>query len=609
MAHKTPARSLIFSVGIVAAGIAIVYLAREVLMPIALALLLAFLLAPVTDNLRKLHLGKTFSSLLALLLTFIICGLLATAMARQFLDIAGDLPRYKGSISERLQAMSHLPAIGALTRGMETLTHGLANPGSAKQSPGHPAQEPLRTAKSPIPVQVVDGDQGNFAMARNVLTSLLGPLGQAGIVLVFATFILLHKEEVRNRFVRLAGMSQISVTTVALDDAGKRISRYLRFALLVNVCFGALIAAGLFALGMPNVLLWGMLAAAMRFVPYVGILISGSAPLLLSLAIFPGWLKPGLVLLLFFVLEAILSNAIEPVVYGANTGTSPLGLLVAAIAWTVLWGPVGLVLSTPLTVCLVVIGRHVPQLSFLHVLLAEEPALAHDAHLYQRLLAGDRDESLTIVNEALKDKPLVEVYDALVIPALRLAEQDRHKGAVLTDRAESMFSAMSQVIMEVETRIESGKDLSESFPKPSEENSLSFRPASECPQQIACLGVVDAADELCAEMLAQVLHHGGCNCVHFPSNWIHELREDTDDIIFLSAIPPFAFVSARSYCARIRRQCPSSTIIVGMWGHRSDVDKIKERFGTAKPDYVMTTFAEALDFVVAARLDHGSAST
>jgi hypothetical protein len=360
---------------------------------------------------------------------------------------------------------------------------------------------------------------------------------------------------------------------------------------------------------MPNVLLWGMLAAAMRFVPYVGIFISGSAPLLLSLAIFPGWLKPGLVLLLFFVLEAILANAIEPVVYGANTGTSPLGLLVAAIAWTVLWGPVGLVLSTPLTVCLVVIGRHVPQLSFLHVLLAEEPALAHDAHLYQRLLAGDRDESLTIVNEALKDKPLVEVYDALVIPALRLAEQDRHKGAVLTDRAESMFSAMSHVIMEVETRIYGGKDVSESVPKPPEENPLSFQPSSECPQQIACLGVVDAADELCAKMLAQVLHHGGCNCVHFPSNWIHELREDTDDIIFLSAIPPFAFVSARSYCARIRRQCPSSTIIVGMWGHRSDVDKIKERFGTARPDYVMTTFAEALDFVVAARLDHGSAST
>jgi hypothetical protein len=308
-------------------------------------------------------------------------------------------------------------------------------------------------------------------------------------------------------------------------------------------------------------------------------------------------------------LEAILANAIEPVVYGANTGTSPLGLLVAAIAWTVLWGPVGLVLSTPLTVCLVVIGRHVPQLSFLHILLAEEPALAHDAHLYQRLLAGDRDESLTIVNEALKDTPLVEVYDALVIPALRLAEQDRHKGAVLTDRAESMFSAMSHVIMEVETRIYGGKDVSESVAKPPEENALSFQPSSECPQQIACLGVVDAADELCATMLAQVLHHGGCNCVHFPSNWIHELREDTDDIIFLSAIPPFAFVSARSYCARIRRQCPSSTIIVGMWGHRSDVDKIKERFGTARPDYVMTTFAEALDFVVAARLDHGSAST
>jgi hypothetical protein len=386
--------------------------------------------------------------------------------------------------------------------------------------------------------------------------------------------------------------------------------------LLINTCFGALIAVGLLAIGMPHVLLWGMLAALLRFVPYVGILISGSAPLLLSLAIFPGWLKPGLVLLLFFILEAIISNAVEPVVYGANTGTSPLGLLGAAIVWTVLWGPAGLVLSTPLTVCLVVIGRHVPPLSFLYVLLAEEPALAEEAHLYQRLLASDRDESLMIVNQALKNKSLVEVYDDLVVPALRLAEQDRHKGAVLADRAESLLSAVGHIIMGIETQIESGNDLSEGAVKHQPEAPLSFQhgaplsfqPAPDCSQQIACLGVVDEVDELCAKMLAQVLHRGGCNCVHFPSDWIHELREDTDDIIFLSAIPPFAFVSARSYCARIRRQCPSSTIVVGMWGHKGELEKIKERFGTAKPDYVMTTFSEALDFVVASRAETESVS-
>jgi hypothetical protein len=347
----------------------------------------------------------------------------------------------------------------------------------------------------------------------------------------------------------------------------------------------------------------------MRFVPYVGILISGSAPLLLSLAVFPGWLKPCLVLMLFFSLEIVVANAVEPIVYGANTGTSPLGLLIAAIGWTVLWGPVGLVLSTPLTVCLVVLGHYVPQLSFFHVLLAEEPALAQEARLYQRLLATDREESRTIVDEALQGKSMVEVYDQLLIPALRLAEQDRHKGAVAADRAEYILSALNEIIINLESSIES----QESSLEPSGQSlgiaPLKFEPAPDCAQQIACMGVIDKADELCARMLAQVLHHGGCNCVHFPSDWIHELREDTDDIIFLSAMPPFAFVSARSYCARIRRQCPSSTIIVGMWGYQSDPEKIKERFGTAKPDYVMTRFSEALDFIVASRAQEAASSS
>ena len=306
-------------------------------------------------------------------------------------------------------------------------------------------------------------------------------------------------------------------------------------------------------------------------------------------------------LLLFLVLEAIVANAIEPIVYGANTGTSPLGLLIAAIGWTALWGPVGLVLSTPLTVCLVVLGHYVPQLSFLQVLLAEEPALSEETQLYQRLLATDREESRTIVQQASKGRSLVELYDELLIPAVRLAEEDRHRGAVLADRAEAIFSALNEIIMNVEDQIDSQKAPAELSVGESEKAALKFKPAPDCLQQVGCMGVVDEADELCARMLAQVLHRGGCNCVHFPSDWIHELREDADDIIFLSALPPFAFVSARSYCARIRRRSPSSTIIIGMWGYQGDSEKIKERFGTARPDYVMTRFSEALDFIATPR--------
>ena len=579
---------------------------RDVFVPVAVALLLAFLLAPVTDALRKLRLGRIVAALITLILAFTVLGLLTTVVVRELMNVSSSVPIYGQRIHERVQEMSRMPAVGSLARVMATVTHGFSNasPNEAEQTDQAGNKPILRAAKQPVPVVIVSRGGSGFSLTRSFLAPLLGPLGQAGIVLLFTTFILLNKEDVRNRFVRLAGLGRMSVTTLALDDAGDRVGRYLRFALLINVSFGSVIALGLLLIGLPNVVLWGILAGLMRFVPYVGILISGSAPLLLSLAIFTGWVKPGLVLLLFLALEAIVANAIEPIVYGVKTGTSPLGLLVAAIFWTVLWGPAGLVISTPLTVCLVVLGRYVPALSFLHVLLAEEPALTEEERLYQRLLATDREESQSIIDKAFEEKQsLLDLYDGLLIPAVRLAEQDRHKGAVQRERADYIFSTLNEIIIEVENNLEAEEGSAKSPAAKTGRDPVEFKPAADCPQQVACMGVVDEADELCARMLAQVLHRYGCNCVHFPSDWIHELREDTDDIIFLSAVPPFAFVSARSYCARIRRQCPSSTIIVGMWGYPNDPERIKERFGTAKPDYVITRLSEALEFVVGALPD------
>ncbi|HEX4167976.1 MAG TPA: AI-2E family transporter, partial [Bryobacteraceae bacterium] len=385
MTYRAVTRSRITSVLILAGSAAVLYFVRDVFIPVALALLLAFLLAPVTDTLRKLRLGRIMAALITLVLGFTVLGLLGSVLVRELMDVSTGLPFYEQSVHKKIQELSGIRAISSLNRVIEAVNRGLSTPNSNRAD--QTSQPQSTPARQPVPVVIVDRTGNGLAITRSFLAPLLGPLGQAGIVLLFTTFILLNKEDVRNRFVRLAGLNQISVTTLALDDAAHRVARYLRFALLINLCFGSLIALGLFLIGLPNVVLWGMLAGLMRFVPYVGILISGSAPLLLALAIFSGWLKPALVLLLFLVLEAIVANAIEPVVYGANTGTSPLGLLVAAIFWTVLWGPVGLVLSTPMTVCLVVLGRYVPQLSFLHVLLAEEPPLAEDAMLYQRLLA------------------------------------------------------------------------------------------------------------------------------------------------------------------------------------------------------------------------------
>ena len=242
--------------------------------------------------------------------------------------------------------------------------------------------------------------------------------------------MLIKREDLRNRVLRLVGLGQISIMTQALDDAAQRVSRYLLMQFLVNACFGALFGTGLYFIGVPNPALWGVLAGLLRIVPYIGTMAAAALPIILSLAVFDGWLRPLLVFAVFAGLEVIIGNFVEPWLYGAHTGISSLALLVTTVFWTVLWGPAGLILSTPLTVCVVVLGRHFPQLSFLHILLGDDDVLEPEAQLYQRLLARDQPEARDIVDTFLKGKSLIELYDSVLIPALSLAEQDRHNGMI-----------------------------------------------------------------------------------------------------------------------------------------------------------------------------------
>lgn len=589
---------------ILAVVAAVLYLVRDLFIPIACAILLTLLLTPVVSLLRRLRLGRVPAALSALVLAFVMVGTFVGLVGTELMDFASKLPDYQQSIRKKLEQVQGSQTVGGITRGVKAIKRELSNPTPAQpaksgENTGTPANGGESAGPKPIPVQVVDTGENGWGTIDDFLT-LLRPVGAAGIVLIFTAFILIKKEDVRDRLIKLTGIGRISVTTRALEDAEDRVGHYLRFALLINSGFGCFIAFGLFLIGIPNVALWGIIAGLMRFVPYAGILISCALPFLLSLAIFPGWLKPGLVLVVFFVPEAIVANVMEPLVYGANTGTSPLGLLVAAVFWTVLWGPIGLVLATPLTVCLVVLGRYVPQLSFLHVLLAEKPALADDARLYGRLLIADQNESKAIVDQMLKEEPLVELYDRLLIPALRLAEQDRHKGVLEAAQADAIFDGLKQIVAQIEERIGTQEnDPVEPDPK-SGQPHLRIKPSPDCSQQITSMAVMDEADEIAATMLAQALEYHNCPCTHISFGYEHEPR-DADEIIFLSAVPPFAFVNARSYCARIRRQFPSSTIIVGMWGTSEEPEALKERFGSAKPDYVVTRFADALELVVEPR--------
>jgi len=281
-----------------------------------------------------------------------------------------------------------------------------------------------------VPVQIVQSPTSGLADVPDLVKPFFAPLARAGMVLIFTIFMLIKREDLRNRLFRLVGLGQLNIMTQALDDAARRVSRYLFMQFLVNAGFGTLFATGLFSIGVPNPVLWGVLAGVLRIVPYIGTMVAAALPILLSLAVFDGWLPPLLVILLFAGLELIIGNIVEPWLYGAHTGISSLALLVTAVFWTVLWGPAGLILSTPLTVCVVVLGRYFPQLSFLHILLGDEQALEAKAQLYQRLLAMDQAEARTIVDSFLKGAPLIELYDSVLIPALNLAEQDRHSGTI-----------------------------------------------------------------------------------------------------------------------------------------------------------------------------------
>ena len=424
--------------------IAALYFARDILIPFAFALTLTFLLTPVVAFLERLHAGRVVSVLTTVLVSIAVAGGIGWIIANQLVEVANQLPLYQQNIHAKMQAF-HLPVNGAARRDASVKEIVRKQPAPAAGSLDQPE---TRVAQAPSRSVVVPPPTSGWAELRDLGTPVLAPLGRAGMVLIFTVFMLLKREDLRNRLLRLAGLGQLNLMTQALDDASGRVSRYLLMQFLVNAGFGALFGLGLYCIGVPYPALWGVVAGILRIVPYVGTLVAATLPLALSLAVFDGWLRPLLVFLLVAGLELIIANFIEPWLYGTHVGISSLALLVTAVFWAVLWGPAGLILSTPLTVCVVVLGRYVPQLSFLHILLGDEPVLAPEAQIYQRLLAMDQLEAQAIVDQFLKGRPLVELYDSVLIPALSMAEQDRHKGAIDAAREEFLFLSINEMIAE-----------------------------------------------------------------------------------------------------------------------------------------------------------------
>ena len=572
--------------------IAALYFAREILIPFAFALILTFLMTPVVAFLQRLRAGRVLSVLTTILVSVAVVGGIGWIIANQLVGVANQLPLYRQHIHAKIEAF-HIPVTGQLGKAAESVQEVVreltspdaASPASPPQGQNHKRPNVPPALMSPIPVQMVQSPTSRWTQLRDLGTPALAPLGRAGMVLIFTVFMLLKREDLRNRLLRLAGLGQLNLMTQAIDDASNRVSRYLLMQFLVNAAFGTLFGFGLYLIGVPYAALWGVVAGMLRIVPYVGTLVAATLPLALSLAVSDGWLRPLLVFLLFAVLELVVGNFVEPWLYGAHVGISSLALLVAAVFWAVLWGPAGLILSTPLTVCAVVLGRYVPHLSFLQVLLGDEPVLAAEAQIYQRLLAMDQLEAHTVVDQFLKGRPLVELYDAVLIPALTMAEQDRHKGAIDAVREEFLFLSINEMIAEF------------SEYQPAESSS---GVAEHLDARILCLPAHDRADEVTAAMLSQILEQKGFATLSFPvvgpslNEVLAMLEAGRGDVVCISALPPYAFAPARAMCKQIRERFPKLKVLVCVWGFSGDTQKAITRFERTQPDRLSTSLAQAV---------------
>jgi predicted PurR-regulated permease PerM len=587
--------SSIRTFAILIAVTAVLYLARDIFIPLAFAITLTLILTPAVARLQRMHLGRVPSVLVAMIVSIGVAGGIGWIIFNQLVDVTNELPSYQENIHNKIQAM-RAPSKNALGRAADTVKE-LGKELAAVQPPTTP---PVRDesggrrvqqsqAGHPLPVQIVAEPANELEYLHGMAKPFLAPLGMFGVVLIFTVSLLIAQDDLRNRLLRLAGLDRLNVMTQGLEDATRRVSRYLLLLLLVNSCFSVLCAAGLYLIGVPYAVLWGVLAGILRIVPYAGSVVAALLPLSLSLAVFDTWREPLLVFLLFATVELVTGNFLEPWLYGAHTGISALALLLSAVFWTVLWGPAGLILSTPLTVCVVVLGRHAPQFSFLHILLGDEPVLAAEAQIYQRLLAMDDQQARTVAGAYLAENSLAQLYDSVLIPALTMAEQDRHKGALDKTREEFLFLSVKEMMAEFSERM--------LRPEPGEHSPAAFA------GRVICLPASDEADEIGAAMLAQLLEQAGCAVLTFPLDAslqysVGLVAPDEKDVFFISALPPFAFAGAITLGRQLQTHFPQTKLVIGVWGFTGDIEKALQRFQPSRPDRLVATLAEAVKCIV-----------
>lgn len=687
-AAGTAKNSRLLMLASIAVIVAALYFAKEVLVPLALAVMFSFLLTPLVTRLQRLGLNRIGAVVVVVTLLALALGTLGWIVYGQIGDLAGKLEHYKSNIEEKVTWAKRFTSGGPLDKATNvlknSLEHGTTRPTTVPttQSATQPAAiitgepgtgqamvpvNPTTQPVNPLPVFVTNQptDANPFKNFYQSFSPLLEPLGTFGIILVFVIFMLVAREDLRDRVIRLIGQGRINITTQAMDEAATRVSRYLIAQCIVNGTYGLAIGIGLWVIGMtfghaqpsfPNAFLWGLLTALLRFIPYIGPWIGAAFPILISLAVYPGMAVPMAVIGMFLVIELLSNNLMEPWLYGSSTGVSAVAVLVAAVFWTWLWGTAGLLLSTPLTVIIVVMGKYVPQLEFLNVLLGDEPALEPRYRLYQRLLAEDQEEAQELTEEYLKERSLVEVYDTVVLPALSLSEADWHAER-LDERKLSVVRAMVREMVD-EIGPVPGEIADPGAPEPAAspgsgngaggggaaaatgdggpatapattlakaaaigaakvadtaEDTTALTgtaavdkaaapaepPKVEYERCVVTIPARDPADELGAMMLTQVLlRHGYCaryiSVEKLASEYVQIVQEMNVQVVIISALPPAASTHARYIVKRLRQKLPDLKILVGLWTSCGEMKRPRERLKTAGTDLVVGCLADAL---------------
>jgi predicted PurR-regulated permease PerM len=556
---------------------AVLYLAREILIPLALAVLFAFVLAPLVRRLEAWRFGRVPAVLVSVLLGMALVAGLGWLAVNQAASLAGKLPEYRENISRKLKDLRSPPTEGSLAKAakaIEEIERDANGKGAKAKPPPKPAPEAAPVSLPRTPLELI---------ARLGLPAALAAAALA-VMVVVSTLVLLNRHDLRDRIIRLVGERRIHVTTQAMEEAAGRVSRYLLSLLLVNITFGTLLGIGFALIGLPNALLWGLLAAVLRFVPYIGAPAAAVMPVALAFAIDDGWSLVGWTVAVIAAVDIVIAYILEPILYGARTGLTPIAVVVGSVYWTWLWGPFGLLLATPITVCIAVATRYFPDFRFLSVILSDAPVLTPPVRLYQRLVAYEYDEAYDLADEFARQHGLASLYDTMLMPVLLLAKRDRQRNALDPERAQYVFERMLRIVEEIE-----------------EEKEDETPPAAPVPATRVCIVAAhDEADYIAAAMLARLLASEHFEALLLPQDILagevpDKVAATGAKAVCISSVPPQAASNAAYIAKRLRQRLPEHRVVVALWCGEENIDNTARRLRHAGAEEVACRFSDVLE--------------